>query len=176
MPIRWTGVSLAALAAGLPSCVDLSGLHDELLNPCGREPCAVVARTCAELSASDLHWSLRGFLETDIVDPDRRDQRELTAIVHVGEVKPLRVSASGATAEDCSGKAAGVEWESSDRATARLEVTEDRRSAALVALRPGDVVISAELTFADGTPPMRILPWAFTNVGSGDVTLVRVVP
>jgi hypothetical protein len=59
---------------------------------------------------------------------------------------------------------------------AQLDFTGNPRTASLVALQPGDTVVAAILHFQDGTPPLRVLPWSFTHVGSGNVTVVRVVP
>jgi hypothetical protein len=53
---------------------------------------------------------LSGFGPQDILNPDVRNQREVTAIMHVGDVKPLKVkAATTVTSEDCSGKATSVE-------------------------------------------------------------------
>jgi hypothetical protein len=125
-----------------------------------------VPKTCSELRASQFHWSLSGFSAKDILNPDTRDQRELTAIMHVGEAKILKVSAaSGDTSEDCSTKATTVEWSLSNRAVARLDFQGTSRAASLVALQPGDANVAAILQFDDGTPSMRILPWSFTGRG-----------
>jgi len=132
---------------------------------------------CSEVAASNplLFWRLSGFTERDILNPDVRDQPQLTAIMRAGDVKVLTVRAAGGT-EDCSGKATSVEWSVSNPEVARLDVGQAPRTGSLVALQPGDTGVSALLTFQDGTPPMRVLPWSFTNVGSGDVTVVRVLP
>ena len=136
-----------------------------------------VPKTCAELNATQFHWSLRGFSSGDILNPDTRDQPELTAIMHVGDVKALKVSAGTTdTSEDCSDKASSVEWSVSSRRVASLEIEDGGRAARLTTLKPGDTIVAATLHFQDGTPSMRVLPWSFTNVSSGDVTVVRVVP
>lgn len=136
-----------------------------------------VPKTCSELDPSQFHWSIGGFTSRDILNPDARDQAELTAIMHVGDVKAVEVSAGSIyTSEDCSEKAVTVDWFISNPVVARLEVVESRRAASLVALQPGDTNVAAVLQFDDGTPPMRVRPWSFTNVGSGDITVVRVVP
>jgi hypothetical protein len=89
----------------------------------------------------------------------------------------MRIAAgSTATSEDCSSKATSVEWHNSNSVVLRLDPSGDALRRSLVALQPGDTVVAATLTFADGTPPMRVLPWSFTNVGSGEVTVVRVLP
>jgi len=138
---------------------------------------AFVAKTCSELRASQFFWNLNGFSSRDILNPDTRNQAELTAIMHVGDATILKVSAGSTdTSEDCSGKATTVDWSASNPVVARLEVQENPRVDQLVAVRPGDTNVSAVLHFEDGTPPMRVLPWSFTNVGSGDITVIRVVP
>jgi hypothetical protein len=138
---------------------------------------AFVPKTCAELRASQFFWNLNGFASRDILNPDTRDQPELTAIVHVGDAKVLKVSAGSTdTSEDCSGKATTVDWSVSSPVVVRLEVQGNPRVATLVALQPGDTNVSAVLQFEDGTPTMRVLPWSFTNVGSGNITVIRVVP
>ena len=121
-------------------CIDLTGLKCDLGGTGPECPTTTyVPKACSELVASQFSWSLRGFLEKDILNPDVRDQRELTAIMHVG-------------------------------------FTENPRTASLIALQPGDTAVAAILHFQDGTPPLRVLPWSFTHVGSGNVTVVRVVP
>jgi hypothetical protein len=67
-----------------------------------------------------------------------------------------------------------VEWSTTNPGVARLDVAETR-TASLVALQPGDTVVSALLKFQDA-PPLRIVPWSFTRASSGDITIVRVVP
>ena len=167
----------AFLAMSLPACSDLGRLGDIFANPCGPGGCRIPQRPCAEFSAAALSWSLRGFEPADILNPDLRNQPELTAVLHVGAVKRLRVSATGlGAAEDCSSKAASVDWLVSNSVVARFEAAENPREASLVALQPGDTVVSATVTFQDGTPPLHVLPWSFTNIGSGTVTVVRVVP
>jgi hypothetical protein len=86
------------------------------------------------------------------------------------------VGASTDTSEDCSGKAATVDWSVSNPVVVRLDVQGNPRVATLVALRPGDTNVSAVLQFEDGSPATRVLPWSFTNVGSGNITVIRVVP
>jgi hypothetical protein len=159
-------------------CVNLTSLKCDLGGTGPDCPTTTfVPLKCSELVASQFSWTLRGFVERDILNPDVRDQRELTAIMHVGDVKALNVSAGTTqTSEDCSAKATSVEWSVSNPVVARLDFTENPRTASLVALQPGDTVVAAILHFQDGTPPMRVLPWSFTNVGSGSVTVVRVVP
>lgn len=176
MRVPWNRGPLLLLAMLLPACVDLSGLRDDLANPCGPDGCRITV-TCSALVASDplLHWSLRGFTEQDILNPDQRNQPELTAIMRAGDVKVLTVRAAGAT-EDCSEKATSVQWSVLNPGVVRVDVAGTPRTGSLVALEPGDTEVAAILTFNDGTPPMRVLPWSFTNVGSGDVTVVRVVP
>jgi hypothetical protein len=120
---------------------------------------------------------LSGFGPQDILNPDVRNQREVTAIMHVGDVKPLKVKA--ATTVDVRGlqrKGNFGRVVLFNAVVARLDIAESPRTGSLVALQPGDTVVAAILKFEDGTPPMRVLPWSFTNVGSGDVTVVRVVP
>jgi hypothetical protein len=161
---------IALLACG----TDISGLREAFDAPCGP---ACVPSTCSALVASEFHWSLNGFRAQDILNPDVRNQPELTAIMHMGDVKTLKVSAGTTrTSEDCSGKATSVEWSVSNPVVARLDITDDPRTRSLVALQPGDTGVAAILTFQDGTPPIRVLPWSFTNVGSGDISVVRVVP
>jgi hypothetical protein len=160
----------------LPACADLSGLRDQFAEPCGPDGCAIVA-TCSQLNASQLNWTLSGFTSQDILNPDERNQPQLTAIMHVGDDKTLKLRATYfQTTEDCTGKATSIAWSVSNPVVARLDVAEDPRTGSLVALEAGDTDVAATLTFQDGTPPMRVLPWSFTNVGSGDVTVVRVVP
>ena len=162
----------------LLGCVNLDPLKCDLgvTGPgCPAKP--FVPKTCSELSPSQFHWSLGGFTSRDILNPDMRDQPQLTAVMHVGDVKALIVSAGSTdTYEDCSGKAVAVDWLVSNPVVARLEVADSRRAASLTALQPGDTNAAAVLHFEDGTPTMRVLPWSFTNVGSGDITVVRVVP
>jgi hypothetical protein len=135
-----------------------------------------VPRACAEIPASQLFWHITGFHSSEILDPDRFHV-ELTAILHAGDAKRLEVRAStNETLEDCTGKNTTVEWSVSNAAVARLDVQENPRVALLVTVQPGDTNVSAVLQFADGTPSMRVLPWSSTNVGSGDITVIRVVP
>jgi hypothetical protein len=159
----------------LPACgPDFTGF---MANPCGPGGCQASPRPCADVPTSAFHWSLRGFGPADILDPNLRNQAELTALMHVGDVKRLSLSAASILAsENCASKAATVEWMISNRVVARLQGAENPREATLVALQPGDTVVSAMVGFEDGTPPLRVFPWSFTNVGSGDVTVVRVVP
>lgn len=136
-----------------------------------------VSTPCSQLGASELRWSLSGFASQDILNPDDRNQRELTAILHVMQAKSLRIGASSLkTSEDCSGKATSVKWTVTDPMVLRLDVGQDPHTATLVGLTPGDSGVFAELAFQDGSPPVRALPYAFTNVSSGNVTVVRVVP
>jgi hypothetical protein len=138
---------------------------------------AFVPKTCSELRASQFHWILSGFTPSDILNPDMRNQPELTAIMHVGVARSLRVAAGTTdTSEDCSSKATQVDWAVSNPAVARLEIQPGSRAASLVAVEPGDTNVSATLQFDDGTPSLHVLPWSFTNVGSGDVSVIRVVP
>jgi hypothetical protein len=153
----------------LPACIDLSGLAFPRIE---FDPA-----TCAELRASDFFWSLRGFGSEDILNPDVPNQTELTAIMRVGQTKLLELRAATVqTDEDCRSKAVSVEWSSSLRRVIRLDAPGDKLTATLTALRPGDAEIAATLQFEDGTPMLRALPWSFTNVGSGDITVVRIVP
>jgi hypothetical protein len=157
------------LALLLPACIDLSGLAFPRFE---FDPA-----TCAELRASDFFWSLRGFGSEDILDPDVRNQTQLTAIMRVGQTKILELRAATVqTQEDCRSKAVSVEWSSSRPRVVRLDFARDRLTATLTALKPGDAEVAATLQFEDGTPMLRALPWSFTNVGSGDITVVRVVP
>jgi len=177
MHFQWKLVPVVLLAAGLPACADLGSLYEDFANPCGAGGCRIPQRPCGELAASAFSWSIRGFGPADILDSDLRNQAELTAILHVGDARRLRVSATSlATSEDCSSKAATVDWRTSNPAVVRLETAESPREASLVASRAGDTVVSADIAFEDGTPTLRVLPWSFTNVGSGTITLVRVVP
>jgi hypothetical protein len=174
MLVRWNCRSVLLLAILLPACgPDFSGFRDSLT-------IEYPTVTCSARVASAFQWSLKGFTVKDILNPDTRDQPELTAIMHVGDVRTLKVDAVAIAfstmGEDCSGKATSVEWSAADPAVARLDITEGPRTRSLVALRPGDTVVAATLTFQDGTPPIRALPWSFTNVGSGSITVVRVVP
>jgi hypothetical protein len=63
----------------------------------------------------------------------------------------------------------------SNTVVARLDPDSGLASAVLTGLQPGDTSVSVVLTFQDGTPPIRALPWSFTNVGSGTVVTVRVI-
>jgi hypothetical protein len=169
-------LAMVVLALWMPACADLSGLADDLRNPCGADGC-VTQKTCAEARASEFFWQLAGFQPADILNPDVRNQPTLTAILHVGDIKPLRVSARRTgTAEDCASKAVSVEWTISNPDVLELQPTSDRLISALAALQPGDSAVSANLTFGDGSPAIRIFPWSFTNVGSGDITVIRVLP
>jgi hypothetical protein len=147
----WYGRSLLVLGIFLPAC-GLDRLRDDLANPCGPDGCQTTV-TCSEVAASYplLFWSLSGFTEQDILNPDVRNQPELTAIMHPGDVKVLTVRAAGATG-DCSGKATSVQWSVSNPVVARLDVAGTPRTASLVALEPGDTEVVAILTFNDGTP------------------------
>ena len=160
------------------ACVNLDSLYCDLGGTGPKCPSTpFVPKTCAELSASAFHWSLSGFTAQDILNPDDRSQRELTAIMHVNEVRTLNVSAgSTQTSEDCSSKAVSSEWFSSSPNVVRLTVSQNQRSSLVTARKPGDSSVAAVLQFEDGTPPMRVLPWSFTNVGSGDITIIRVLP
>jgi hypothetical protein len=181
-PIRLLRLCGLILSLGaFPACVDSGGTG------CGPNPqfglfcCPTcpefVPKTCNELTASELFWTLSGFSAGDILNPDVRNQTELTAVLHVGDSKSLKVSAgSTATSEDCSQKAVAVDWSVSNPAAVRIDIAADSHGASLLALEPGDTVVSAVLQFEDGTPPMRVFPWSFTNVGSGDITNIRVVP
>jgi hypothetical protein len=134
-------------------------------------------RTCAELRASDLIWSLRGFETTDILNPDERNPTQLTVVVRVGQRRALDVKAGGvASSEDCTSKATSVRWIVSNSVVARVEVAATERSVILVAQQPGDVSVSAIVTFQDGTAPIQVLPYALANFGGAPVTVIRVVP
>ncbi len=160
---------VALLAACLPACGQVGG---NIFGPGG-----LTSPPCAELTAAALSWYLRGFAAADILDPNLRDQRELTAVMHVGDVKRLSVHApSIGGIVNCPEKAATVEWMVSNGVVARFQPGENFREASLIALQPGDTVVSATVGFADGTPTLQVFPWSFTNVGSGDVIVVRVVP
>lgn len=133
--------------------------------------------TCSGLVASQLDWFLNGFGPQDILDPDVRNPPILTAVLRVGQVKSLSVKASALfLSEDCSRKATSAQWSVSNPVVARADVGDDLRVASLVALQPGDTDVAAILAFGDGSPPVRALPYAFTNVASGNVTVVRVIP
>lgn len=174
MRAPYKGLAGLLLTMSLPACADLSGLRQAFDASCGP---ACEPSTCSALTVSELFWHLDGFKAQDILNPDQRDQRELTAIMHVGDVKILRVSASSTrTSENCAEKATSVEWTISNSVVARLEPQDGPRARLLVALQPGDTVVTALLAFQDGTPPMTVRPWSFTNIGSGDVTVMRVVP
>jgi hypothetical protein len=183
---RWRMARRVALTAAasialafLPSCsgsgsaacgLNIGGLP---VPECTSGP-AFVPSSCEELVAANFLWSLRGFSEADILNASDRSQRELTAILPVGQSRSLRVSAGSvatATGSDCSGKAVSIEWVVTNLQVARVEVGADRRQAELVAVSPGETGVHANLTFADGTPPERALPFVFR-----DVTVVRVVP
>jgi hypothetical protein len=163
----------------LPGCTNLDPLKCDLgvTAPGCPAPTPFVWKTCSQLTAAAFHWSIGGFGPQDVLNPDVRNQPTLTVIMHVGDVKALKVSAgSTETNVDCGEKATSVEWSVADPRVARLDVADNPRAASLAALEPGDTVVAATLQFGDGTPPMRVFPWSFTNVGSGDITVVRVVP
>ena len=172
MPSRGPSVAVVLLAMALQGCGDIIDL-----DLCGPEGCLGPPRPCAELHPSALLWSLRGFGPSDILDPNLRDQRELTAILQVGQAKRLELRAPGINASeaDCSGLARTVDWRNSNPVVARLTVEPGGRAASLAALQPGDVGIAADVGLHDGTS-IQVLPWSFTNVGSGVVTVIRVVP
>jgi hypothetical protein len=161
------------LLACLPAC-DL-GLKDwGAWDPCANGACI---RTCAQLPASQLQWTLSGFRPADILNPGVRDQPDgLTALVHVGDEKMLALSGrSWMTSEDCNDKVRSVEWTNSNPVVLRLVPSEDGRTAMVVALQPGDAVVAADITFRDDSPPQHVRPWSFTQVGSGWITVVRVL-
>jgi hypothetical protein len=162
---------VALLAACLPACGQDLNLFG------GPGGLRVTSPPCAEITAAALSWYLRGFEAADILDPDLRGPRELTAVMHVGDVKRLYVHApSIAGLVNCPEKAAAVEWVVSNGVVARFQPGENFREASLVARQPGDTVVSATVGFSDGTPTLQVFPWSFTNIGSGNVTVVRVVP
>jgi hypothetical protein len=134
---------------------------------------------CSDLLAANFDWFLDGLTAADLLDPNDRTLRELTAVLPIGQMKALRVHAGSiATAPnaDCSGKASSVEWVVSNPAVARVETGADPRQGVVVGLSPGDTQLYANLTFSDGSPGIRALPFVFTNVGSGIVTVLRIVP
>lgn len=157
----------------LTACGDMFDMDWDLSLP----PAPVVA--CADLRASELSWSLLGFNPSDIVDPNNRSATELTAQMWVDQTVDLKLFVAylkyAETTGDCLAKATAIEWVSTSPEVARLDVAGDSRSARLVGVSPGETRVFAILTFADGTPPLRALPNSSTNVGSGNVTLVRVV-
>jgi hypothetical protein len=115
--------------------------------------------------------------ENDILNPDDRNQTELTALLPVTRAQTLRITGATVwTREDCTSKVASAIWTVTDPSVLRLDVAPDAHSATLVGLSPGDTQVFADLTFNDGSFPMRVLPWSFTHVGSGTITVVRVVP
>jgi hypothetical protein len=155
----------------LPGCPDFGSV------PGFADPITIVPQPCSAFRASDLIWALRGFEPKDMLNPDDPNPQQLIALLRVGQVKTLHLTAgSVGSSEDCSGKATGVEWSSSNTVVARIEVGSTRASGVLTALQPGDTVVWATLTFQDGTPPMRLQPYAFTNAASGLVAVVRVTP
>jgi hypothetical protein len=164
------GLAPVALAL-LAGCGEIGGV------PGFGDPITLRPRTCAELRASDLIWSIKGFKHGDILNPDVRNQTQLTVVLRVGQFKPLTLTAGSAgSTEDCSGKAASIQWVVSNPVVARLHAGASAQSATLEALQPGDVSVSAILTFQDGTSPMQVLPYAIATFGGAPVTVIRVVP
>ncbi len=155
----------------------LAGCDPGNLNGFNPGAIRIQQRTCAELRASDFFWTLQGFELADILNPDVRNQTQLTVVLRVGQRKVLSVHAGSIdTAEDCSGKAGSVQWVVSNTVVARLPTGPAPRSATLEPLQPGDVSVSAILTFQDGTSPIQALPYAFASFGGAPVTVIRVVP
>jgi hypothetical protein len=116
-------------------------------------------------------------MNADILNPDVRNQSQLTVVLRVGQLKVLSVHAGAiSTSEDCSSKAGSVQWVSSNTVVARLRAGGAPRSATIEPLQPGDVSVSAILTFQDGTSPIQALPYAFASFGGAPVTVVRIIP
>jgi hypothetical protein len=169
--------TVGALCLAAIACPFVAGCDPGNLNGFNPGAITIEQSTCGGLRASDFFWALNGFEHADILNPDERNQSQLTVVVHVGQRRVLNVSAgSVATSEDCASKATSVEWIVSNAAVARVEVGATSRSATLVALQPGDVSVSAILGFQDGTSPIQALPYAFATFGGAPVTVVRVVP
>jgi hypothetical protein len=139
---------------------------------CGGEGWASLAYPLGDIwcTAADT-WTVRGFryAHFSVASPDEL----LTATLHAGEVVPMRVATLGT--RDCGEAVGSVEWISTRLEVADLNPT-TRLEAELHALRPGETVVSAELTLANGERARAEL-YAVPSAGSPllRVYSVRVV-
>jgi hypothetical protein len=162
------------LILSLPGC-DIGRLRLPTVDVCADGACR---RPCEDLTAAQLIWSVTGFSASDILLPDVRDQPGgLTAILHVGNARVLTVRGSSwQTSQDCSAKTRSVQWQNSNPDVLQVVPSDDGRAATFVALQPGDVVVRVQATFLDGSPPLELRMFSFTQVSSGNVSVIRVVP
>jgi hypothetical protein len=163
---RGTRLGLLGLALLLPACTDLSGLRDDLANPCGSGGCHLPPPTCDQLDA--FVWVVRGFDFGDLAPGCTGS--ECAVVLKVGDTRQLFIESASVSGVDCTGSIASVEWSVSLPSVAELEPNGPTR-ALLTAIEAGETTLSADLSFSDGRQ-RRAQP----HVSSIRIVTIKVTP
>ena len=155
------GIALAVLVAA--SC---GRVGQDVTSSDAADTCHKIERSLVELG---IIWGINAFVRADrIVEPSV--DGTYVAVLRVGDVARLEARASVVGSVDCSGIITGVTWRTSDSQVAAAHPT-GPASASLEALTPGEITLTAEVSFLGG----RVRVPSLFNDGPYRLRTIRVV-